>query len=323
MTRPADEDRLDAALERLAGFGPDLTNGMTSHAPMVVEALSVLGRGDAADRWIDAHAASLTPRPGADPGDGVADWRTDLDHRLARLAPGAAGAAMHGLIRTGHAVRGLRRRDNPVRRAELAAALAMWTASYKVLPGAAGPVSDGLHPDDALARVAFLPAPGRRNGGSITAALAALEGHAPFAGVIDLLEIGDDIEARVADLVDLFARVFLANAVTPLGAVVFTHGVTVFAAVGNVAPALSLGTARTLLRHAWQAAAALYAAYGDRPPAPAPEAGPRPWPGLIDDAVASGDDHVIKLTEACLTWGPRGSTAPAAAAERAAMLIAN
>ena len=39
----ADYTRHDQALGLLQGLGPDLTNGMTSHVPMVAEALAAMG----------------------------------------------------------------------------------------------------------------------------------------------------------------------------------------------------------------------------------------------------------------------------------------
>jgi hypothetical protein len=167
--------------------------------------------------------------------------------------------------------------------------------------------------------VVFLPVQQRRNTGSITAALGQLAGHPPFAEVAGLLRIGDDIDGQVRALVDRFAAIFITNATTPLGGVVFTHAVTVFAAVGGMAPLVSPPTARGLLRHAWQVAAALYAAYGVAPPAMDPPPAPK-RADLVDRAVESGDDHVIKLTEACLTWASPDMSAPAAAAFKAAEL---
>ena len=55
-----------------------------------------------------------------------------------------------------------------------------------------------------------------------------------------------------------------------------------------------------LMRYAWQAAAALYVAMGDRPGQPLTEADPMDRATLVDRAVANGDEHAIKLAEACL-----------------------
>jgi hypothetical protein len=54
------------------------------------------------------------------------------------------------------------------------------------------------------------------------------------------------------------------------------------------------------MRYAWQAAAALYVAMGDRAPG-RPSAGDPPGPpALVERAVANGDEHAIKFVEACL-----------------------
>ena len=52
-----------------------------------------------------------------------------------RLLPGSIGAATHGLIRTGHTLRGLGHADTPPRRLEVANGLAFWASSYRELPG--------------------------------------------------------------------------------------------------------------------------------------------------------------------------------------------
>ena len=55
------------------------------------------------------------------------------------------------------------------------------------------------------------------------------------------------------------------------------------------------------MRHAWQASCAIYCAFGVRP---APKAAIEPpredAAALIDAAIATGDEHAIKFTEACL-----------------------
>ena len=54
----ADYAPLDEALARLAFGGADLENGMTNHAPMVVEALCALGRPDAVLPWVERYCAA-------------------------------------------------------------------------------------------------------------------------------------------------------------------------------------------------------------------------------------------------------------------------
>src|SRR5262245_29224143 len=58
-----DDAKTDAALEILSAYGPDLRNGLTSHAPMVVDALAALGRSEAVRPWLDRYRAGLLPRP--------------------------------------------------------------------------------------------------------------------------------------------------------------------------------------------------------------------------------------------------------------------
>jgi hypothetical protein len=320
-TEPA-FDALDSALIDLADYGPELANGFTSHAPMVAEALDALGRGDAILPWIERYRAMMRPwpervapiadRPAA-PGDphrvtdwrdfflaelAEWDWREVLARWVPRLAPGASGGALHGLIRTGHAARSLGRAETEPRRAELAAALASWAADYAELPiaGALGAVP--MSAAAALSRLPFLPAERRRNGGSIVAALEALAGHMPFARAWHWLAI-DDAEATVRDLGGLFARVFLGNVDSPLHAIVFTHAVTGTAAAGHLLPYVTDEEGRALVRHVWHASCALYAAYGFAGPEGA--GGEILPPGeLANRAIANGDDHAIKLTEAVL-----------------------
>jgi hypothetical protein len=54
------------------------------------------------------------------------------------------------------------------------------------------------------------------------------------------------------------------------------------------------------MRYAWQAAAAMYVAMGDRPGEPPRDAEPIDAATLVERAVANGDEHAIKMAEACL-----------------------
>ncbi|MGA8847390.1 MAG: hypothetical protein WB471_12315, partial [Nocardioides sp.] len=123
----------DEALDRYHATGPEFDGYLSNHGPMVVEALSRLGRPELIHRWTDGYLAQLDEAPrGADPiradawvdalGDPrrVGDWAVYFLHQsqeqpwpdlLAtwwpRLLPGIAAGATHGVIRTGHAVRAL------------------------------------------------------------------------------------------------------------------------------------------------------------------------------------------------------------------------
>lgn len=318
---------MDEALERLSDRGPDLRNGMTSHAPMAVEALCALGRGDAVAAWVERYRQGMLPWPapsqrigGEDWSmalgreDRVADWRAFfanaleeaawpevLDRWTARLAPGISAAATHGVIRVGHAARSLAEGGSPIRRRELADGLASWAASYAELPTAPGTAGLGLDPRRAIERVVVVPPERRRFHGTITSSLEVLSEFAEFPPVIDYLDVSGEARPLVGELTEVFARAYLANAADVLTSLVFVHCVTSIAAVGNLLPHIGEKTGRMALRYAWQCSSALYATFGSRP-APEGEIEPprQDAETLVDMAVAHGEEHAIKFTEACL-----------------------
>jgi hypothetical protein len=105
----------------------------------------------------------------------------------------------------------------------------------------------------------------------------------------------------VSALTETFARVSLANTHDLLSAITFVHGVTSATALRSLLPHLPDAVARDALRYAWQAGAALYAAFATAPPAPADVEPPREsLETLVDMAIANGDEHAIKMTEACV-----------------------
>ena len=317
---------LDAALDEIAGFGPTLKNGNSNHAPMVAEALCALGRPETVMPWLERYRERMAPRPAQGERIGRDAWREALGRRerfadwavffsaelgerpwpavldrwVARLAPGFCAAATHGVIRVGHAVRGLAECDTPNRRRELCDALASWAATWQRLPAADGPAGETLPPHQAITRVPLVP-PERRLPGNIVARLEALRDFPEFAPVIGLIDTAGEPAVLLAELSDLFARVYLANTSDIATTIAFIHAVTSTAALGNMVAHIAEPTARAAIGHAWQAGCALYACYGGPDPVadiiepPAADAG-----ALTERAVANGDEHVIKFTEACL-----------------------
>lgn len=319
---PADDgDALDRALERLHATVTSDTHFLSNHVPMAVEALDTLGRADAIASWGDAH---LEPTD-SDPPDRVPvleedwrvalgrperfldwrasfrrwleddDWRAVLKRWGARLVPGLAGVATHGVIRTAHATRALGRRDVPIRRLELATALAYWAAFYEELPWN-GEIAPEHSVAGALARVTPRLPEREPPRGNIVAGLRALGDMPSFAPVAGLVDARDPEEA-LSQITAAFAGVFLRN---PGRRVHFTHAITAPSALRLVAPYLDEETVVRGTRFAWQAAAGLYVVYHDpRNEAPAPAA-PLTRDALVARAVDNGDAHAIKLTEACL-----------------------
>src|SRR5437879_2467510 len=150
---------LDDALEITAPYGIALKNGNSNHAPMVAEALCALGRPEAVMPWLARYRERMLPRSPAGARIRREDWRAALGDRgrfadwsaffgeelqdapwpevldrwVDRLVPGFCGAATHGVIRVGHAARGLATGETPPRLRELADAFASWAATYQEL----------------------------------------------------------------------------------------------------------------------------------------------------------------------------------------------
>jgi len=180
-----------------------------------------------------------------------------------------------------------------------------------------------MRPRDAIAHVAVVPPERRRFSGTIVSSLQALDDVPEFAPVIDLLDVSGDPPGLVSELADVFARLYLANTHDVLTAIVFIHGVTSVTALGNLLPYLDDASTRTALRFAWQAGCGLYATFGSRPAPTGPVEPPREdVAAIVDMAVAHGDEHVIKFTEACLRHHARTpSPAFLAAARHAADVL--
>ena len=312
---------LDEALQHLAGFGPSLTSGLVSHAPMVVEALARLHRGAAIPSWLAANEATFVSReavsggaarPAIGDGGGFADWaawfgqelaanpwREVVDDWCAHLAPGFTSAACHGVIRVGHAVRSLSDdEDSSLRRSELADALASWAAAYRPLPlreAARAPEGES-DLRAALANITPVARAHRAQPGLIVAGYESLA-HAPeFAAQVASVRGPQRLPQAVDELIVLSAEFLARSSQTPFHVIAFTHAVTGAAAVGNLLPVVSASTGVALWFRAWESTCAFKAGFVEREDE-LPRGG-ESWDVLIDRAVASGDDHLIKLTEA-------------------------
>ena len=316
---------VDEALEFLAPYGPDLRNGLTSHAPMAVEAMAAMGRPDAVMPWLAQYRKGLMPRPaGRAPIDartwrealghedrfadwhaffaaelGEAPWRDVVARWVGRLSPAICASAMHGVIRVGHAVRSLENAETPRRLGELAEGLGYWAAAYQTLPTA--PAGSGsMRPAEAIASVPVVPASERTFTGTIVGSLAALGTFPAFAPVIGMIDVERDPVPLVSELSETFTRIYLANAHDFLTTIVFVHAVTSATAVRSLLPIVPEGVAREAIRHLWQAECALYAAFGTAPARADDVESPEEPEALVDLAITNGDEHAIKFTEACL-----------------------
>jgi Questin oxidase-like len=323
----ADYSALDETLEIMAPMGPDLNNGFSNHAPMAIEAMCAMRRGDAVMPWFERYRHSLAPRRPRvarltedNWRNALGDerrtedwfeffrnefeehpWQSVLDDWAARLAPGLMAAATHGVIRTGHATRALALEDNSARRRELADGLAYWAADYMPLP-AERRKADRAMPSDAIAHVQIIPPETRRgNFGAFTDALTQLDYFPPFKDTLDAVDPAGDAHAFLSDLAATFARVFLANAHDHYTTIAFVHAVTGPSALRPMLPYLRDKTVHTALAYAWQTAAAMYATFGTRADLPhLDDSSAANQDDLIERAIACGDEHAIKFTEVCL-----------------------
>ena len=326
MSDVSANDVLDEGLSRLAATGPEYRGGLSNHGPMAAEALVRLGRADAVEPWLDGYLKRLDgpPRPADRITDAtwrdalgklnrVADWEVYLRAELAeepwrdvlarwwpRLLPGVAAAATHGVIRTSHAARSLAaagEAGDAERRDELARGLAYWAASYLELPGAS-PTGGQL---DLPAALDGLPSAGTASErGLITEELKTkLPAMTGFGDAVAALRSPADPAADLRELAATFTRVFLGYGRTR--PIALLHAVTAPVAARSVLPLLPAGLARPTYDALWQVGAALYAVY-------TPGVTPEPLPAgpgssrddVTEMAVAAGDEHAIKLTEACL-----------------------
>ncbi|MCU0773436.1 MAG: questin oxidase family protein [Ideonella sp.] len=210
-----------------------------------------------------------------------------LEVVLPRFMEGCGGAAFHGLIRTAYAV-------TAARRHELADALAHWAARWQPLAAAAGEgdvpsahATDGPPTDDPAAVLPTLPVPSGAHGSLIAEHMAAAAAQPGFARAAARLVVGEDTLDRLAR----GAAILYAGSgnFTVLHLLTSAHAVRVLMRwLGDPAPAC---------RAYWQAWAAGWAASGARPRGdPPPDLA---WPVIVARAIASDDEHVIKVVDSC------------------------
>lgn len=311
----------DEALELFEGCGAEFAGGLANHGPMAADALLAMGRPEAVVGWSERYRTRLDDAESptwpivaaewrealGDPAR-MADWVAFFEREMAdetwpnvlrtwvpRLAPGFLASGTHGMLRTAHAVRALDAYDSPGRRAELSRGLALWAARYASLP-VLPYAGQALELVEAVGRVPIVPKSERQSRGFLTDTVLQLADRPEFAPTIGLLSLEGPIGPQLSRFTRVFAQMYLENARTPIP---FIHSVTAPSAIRMLEPHIGEGGARDLLRYAWQAAAGFLAVYSN-PGDPASAAEPAALADLPDRAIASGDEHAIKFTEACL-----------------------
>lgn len=319
-------EEMDEALELLAPYAPSFRGGLSNHGPMTAEALIALGHTDAVIPWVTKYRKRLEKRPATRKqikatswrdalGDGARNrdwdewfanelsespWREVVGLWVPRLAPGIAAAGLHGVIRVGHAVCSLRVKENAARLDELARALAYWATEYLTLPGKPkGPKDTGkLAPSRALQELERLPDALRKSRGLITTELKDLIGFQPFEAAINLADPAAGSPSFMTDLLATFAGTFIN---TRSGSFEFLHAITGAAAIAEMLPLVKATQRADVQAFTWQVNAGVFARYSRDNLIATVDANLKQTSAeqLAKLAVASGDEHTIKLVAAC------------------------
>jgi hypothetical protein len=313
------------ALERLDGTGVEFAGFLANHGPMAADAMIRLGGGEMVGRWIEQYRPELEP---AAPGgnavtsdnwrehlgrpERVGDWSAYFDRAIAglgwvavlqtwweRLIRGAAASATHGLIRTAHAVRNLAELHNedPLLLLELANGLGFWAARYQALPGQPG-LRGRCGLAESLARLPRLETSVRSAGPGIGGRLASLGTLDALPAALDRWDAPPDPAAALDELISAAARVLIAREDAPIA---YCHAVTAPAAVRMILPSIPAHQLDATVAACWQVVGSIVAAFAAPPDPPARDRFDPPVAAdVASSALEHGDEHVMKLAEACL-----------------------
>ncbi len=304
---------LPAVLADSLRYDAEYATRLSNHLPMLLVALHRLGASDAHLQTAGARYASqhhlhaMPPLQAWSPGD---PWREPLGQPAAwpryrdlfttwlqeegagetlrqvlpALLPGCGAAAFHGLIRTAYAV-------DAAHRAELAHALAYWASRWLDLgvpPDAAPAVGLQANPGPLLKAAAAVPGVAASSAGFIAERMHHAAWQPGFAAAIKPLRLDVHTLPRLArHAAQLYAR---SGNFTVLHLVTSAWALRVLLPFVDELPAA--------LASYWRAyAAGVASVSGQIKIARAPA--PLPWPHIIEVALNSDDEHVVKLVHAC------------------------
>ena len=302
---------LHALLDTHLQLPAEYQDQLTSHLPMALQALHSLGASpQRMQAFYAAYAKRFDGMPATAKAQPVADWRSlrgqpdaypallgslralvardgvdaTLRTLLPDLLPGVAAAAFHGLIRTAHAVQS-------GHAGEVAAALAYW--AWRWQPLATAQVPAVRMPLPAWSKALVRDAQAWRTDGPLISIRMDQAGQGVvYQSLADALQPFADLQSAIASLAALAAERYVAG---PNFTVL--HMITGMRALRVLSPWIeSEEGVQPILVRAFTAA---YLAARVVPLATAPEPRLSTWPAAIAAAIASGDDHVIKLVHAC------------------------
>lgn len=282
------QEALNDAYDRLKDIWFNMEPIFAEHGPMVAEAISTLGRNAAVGPWVESYKANhrhLPPPPKKDAIDPAneSNWRTAL---------GAAPRMLDWLD--------LFRRELAVHPWQ--ETIRTWAP--RLLDGYIGGLTHGLirsaHAVRAIPESGATPAEREE----------LARGLAYWASVyqqLPPLSEGDppaDPEQAISRHSARFARLLLAEGTrSGIPLIQLVHTVTSAEALRTLLPFLAREVAQRGVARIAQGSAAIAGRVTGRPPGePEPQIPAAAFgiDELIDRAIAHGDDHVIKFTEAAL-----------------------
>ncbi len=303
MDQPVLVELLDAGLR----FAPEYHGGLSNHLPMALCALRALGASDARLRsFFDGYVRRL--EPDATRKAPLGDWRTrrgdlaaygqlsatfhdavlreGIPNVLRRILPelvaGVGAAAFHGLIRTAYAV-------ESGHSAETAAALAYWTCRY-FSPAPQPPTEPRLlEPPEWIASIAAASAGWRSDRRLISDRMQDVARSEAVARVAVRLDVRADTLPKLAAIAR--DRYRASRNFTVLHLMTSCHAMRVL--MGHI------DDPSDALRWYAPAYAAALVASGVDLHTPAPSGTALSWKEVAARAIASDDDHVIKLVYTC------------------------
>jgi len=285
---------------------PEYAEGLTNHLPMALHALAELGADEARmQQFFEHYARRFAGRPAEPAAAAPADWlalrgrphafaplRASFAAALARdgrdavlraalpaLLPGVAAAAFHGAIRTAHAVQA--GHDG-----ELAAALAYW--AWRWQPLLPPPRGAAVSLDVWCERLVAAAAGCSFDGPLISLRMAQAARSAAYCQLAGSLAATIDWPQRLL--------AFAAQRYADTRNFTVLHLVTGVRALRVLLPWVQ--DTDGALRDIGPAFTAAYLSAGLGTAALPPPA-PLDWLTIVRRAIASDDDHVIKLVHAC------------------------
>jgi hypothetical protein len=322
-------DALNDALERLEGFAYLDAPGFACHGTMGAETLSTLGHNDLIAGWVMQYRKRYQPLlapPQNDPIDPADDqamrfalgdasrvsdwaamfraefwdrpWQDVVKEWAPRLLAGYGGALTHGLIRTAHAVRALSTEASPsgLILAELSNGLALWAATFKVVPGSAEP-GGRLSLTKAIEELPRPSEPWPMLEAGTFSRIDELEG---YTEAVDALGPPVSSEEALSALSAQFCAVIVAH--PDVFAIPLVHTVTPIAATRTLLPYLPDVSVHQLYGQLWKVGAAITVSFtpaGHCQPVTV-ESDPGSSDELLARAVAHQDPHALKVSEACV-----------------------